>query len=75
MKIGTIGCHYRRDAGCYFENPKGLGCGFMALTKSPAVFVLNNKKISVPESSFIVFTPDSLKFLLHVLQLFCVSFL
>jgi AraC family transcriptional regulator of arabinose operon len=59
MKIGTIGCHYRRDAGCYFENPKGLGCGFMALTKSPAVFVLNNKKISVPESSFIVFTPDT----------------
>ena len=58
MKIGTIGCHYRRDAGCFFENPKGLGCGFMALTKSPAVFVLNNKKISVPESSFIVFTPD-----------------
>lgn len=59
MKIGSIGCHYRHEAGFYMDRPEGTGCGVMLLVKTPAKFVINGVEELTPKNVLIIFTPET----------------
>lgn len=59
MKIGSIGCHYRHEAGLYIDRPDGTGCGVMLLVKTPARFVINGEETLTPKNVVVIFTPET----------------
>ena len=58
MEICTIGYNYSHGADFEINRPNGLGCWLFLLIKSPAIFFIEDRKISVKADSFIILRPD-----------------
>ncbi|MBP1561464.1 MAG: helix-turn-helix domain-containing protein [Oscillospiraceae bacterium] len=59
MKLGTIGYNYSHDAEFVMDRPNGPGSWLMLVIKTPALFELGGKSISVKENSFVIISPDT----------------
>ena len=59
MDIGTIGYNYSHGSDFVVDRPNGVGCWLMLIIKTPASFVLGEKKYDVRENSFIVISPET----------------
>lgn len=59
MDIGTIGYNYSHGSDFVMDRPNGVGCWLMLIIKTPASFVLGEKKYDVRENSFIVISPET----------------
>ena len=59
MKLGTIGYNYSHDAEFVMDRPGGPGSWLMLVIKTPALFELGGKSISVKENSFVIISPDT----------------
>ncbi len=59
MKLGTIGYNYSHDSDFVMDRPNGPGSWLMLIIKTPALFELDGKSISVKENSFVIISPNT----------------
>lgn len=58
MIIHNVGYGHRHDADFFIERPEGSGDWLLLLLKTPSVFTINGKDISVPENAFFLYPKD-----------------
>ena len=54
IQIGSIGYNHVHDKNFWQENPGGPGAPLFILVKSPAIFVINGKRMQVKKNSYVM---------------------